>query len=186
MAATADDLLRALAPVAKSIARTVERRTSADPGECYSAALWGCWQAIRDWDEEKGPLQPYARQRAFGAAMDQVRSEYGRDQPKLPLLQSALNRDSAGQDWDNGWAVACGGKDRGHQRIEDRAEVAWILGLLPEQEARVLRRTFLDDRYLREVGEEMGVTEARVCQIRGAALKHARHVSRAADVTATR
>lgn len=57
---------------------------------------------------------------------------------------------------------------------EWRCEVERLLNILNEQQRIVIRRTFFEGAKLHMVGEELGVTESRISQIRTAALRSLR------------
>ncbi len=57
----------------------------------------------------------------------------------------------------------------------ERAEaVRAALDRLPERERLVLSRAFFDERSLRDIAAELGVTESRICQLRAQALARLR------------
>jgi RNA polymerase sigma factor (sigma-70 family) len=47
---------------------------------------------------------------------------------------------------------------------------------LPRRERLVLSRSYLEERPLREIADELGVTESRVCQLRSQGLARLRRV----------
>ena len=49
---------------------------------------------------------------------------------------------------------------------ENEARLHEAMHRLPEKEQRVLKLYFVEGQNLREIGEEMGVTESRACQLR--------------------
>lgn len=51
-----------------------------------------------------------------------------------------------------------------------KARVAELLHCLTEREAYIIVMFFIEGRTLTDLGVELGVTEARVCQIKDAAL----------------
>jgi len=57
---------------------------------------------------------------------------------------------------------------------ETREQVMVSVHKLPEREQTVIVRYDIQGRSLREVGDELGITESRVCQIRNQALKRLR------------
>lgn len=52
------------------------------------------------------------------------------------------------------------------------------LDALPRRERLVLSRSYLEERPLREIAEELGVTESRVCQLRSQGLARLRRIPR--------
>ena len=73
--------------------------------------------------------------------------------------------------------------DDGGEEIQQTMEVAerrrtirTALDTLPRRERLVLSRSYLEERTLREIAGELGVTESRVCQLRTQALARLRRV----------
>lgn len=58
--------------------------------------------------------------------------------------------------------------------LEEQESVDRLLNELPPKERAVLEETILRGRKLKEVAKELGLTESRVCQIRGRTLQHLR------------
>lgn len=50
------------------------------------------------------------------------------------------------------------------------------LDALPQRERLILSRSYFEERSLREIAEEMGVTESRVCQLRAQAIRRLRRM----------
>ena len=50
-------------------------------------------------------------------------------------------------------------------------EVSRLIGKLPEKERIVLQHYYLQNFNLKQIGDQLGVTESRVCQLRGQAVK---------------
>lgn len=50
-------------------------------------------------------------------------------------------------------------------------EVSDLIGKLPEKERMVLQNYYLQNFNLKQIGDQLGVTESRVCQLRGQAVK---------------
>jgi RNA polymerase sigma factor FliA len=61
-----------------------------------------------------------------------------------------------------------------YEAAEDRQRLVEALRGLAERDAMVLSMCFQDELTLKEVGEILGVTESRVCQLRGRALRQLR------------
>jgi RNA polymerase sigma factor FliA len=64
--------------------------------------------------------------------------------------------------------------DHGLLETEKVAELRAAIGRLPERERRVLALCYFEELTMKQVGEVMGVTESRVCQIRQRALQRLR------------
>jgi len=70
-----------------------------------------------------------------------------------------------------------------HQSVElaeRRETIRFALNTLPSRERVVLSRSYLEEKTLREIAGELGVTESRVCQLRSQALARLRRVPRLA------
>ena len=81
----------------------------------------------------------------------------------------------------NGRSLAdCLGDDGGDaihgavELAERRGVIQAALGALPSRERLVVSRSYFDERPLREIAAELGVTESRVCQLRAQALARLR------------
>ncbi len=61
---------------------------------------------------------------------------------------------------------------------ERNGELRAALDALPRRERLVLCRSYLEERPLREIAEELGVTESRVCQLRSQGLARLRRIPR--------
>jgi RNA polymerase sigma factor (sigma-70 family) len=59
---------------------------------------------------------------------------------------------------------------------ERRGAIQAALDSLPARERLVVARSYFEERPLREIAEELGVTESRVCQLRAQALARLRKV----------
>ena len=53
----------------------------------------------------------------------------------------------------------------------DYEELTEAVDALPERERTVIREYYYNGNFLKEIGDELGVTESRICQIHRAALK---------------
>jgi RNA polymerase sigma factor for flagellar operon FliA len=62
------------------------------------------------------------------------------------------------------------------ERAERRDTIRFALDKLPHRERLVLLRSYLEEKPLREIAGELGVTESRVCQLRTQALARMRRV----------
>lgn len=58
----------------------------------------------------------------------------------------------------------------------DHEEVAAAISMLPDREREVVIEYYYKNRYLKEIGDELGVTESRICQIHRNALKMLRQL----------
>lgn len=55
--------------------------------------------------------------------------------------------------------------------VDNKDQAEYILSCLPEQDAQVLRKYYLEDLNLKEVGEKLGLSESRVSAIRKDAIQ---------------
>lgn len=54
---------------------------------------------------------------------------------------------------------------------DERAEIAAAIGALPERQAQVVALYYVEELTFREIGEVIGVTESRACQIHAEAIR---------------
>ena len=57
--------------------------------------------------------------------------------------------------------------ERALQHRELRARLIVAIGALPERQQQILSLHYVDDLKLREIGQILGVSESRVCQVLG-------------------
>lgn len=92
------------------------------------------------------------------------------NQPLAPLDAARASRDGESSADDH-----LIGKER-------QAALRAALGTLSERERTVIGLRFVDELVHRQIGSSLGVSEARVCQIQGAALRKLRTLLAATDV----
>lgn len=154
-------------------------------------------------------LDPLTRERrrsvrSYESAASDLRAKLGRE-PKREEVASALGwtaekAESAGGDTAAlaaGWAqvrsseiaedtnpVVDESSDpfRTVLEREQRELLLELLGMLPERERMVLDLYYREELQLKEIGDVLGVTESRACQLHGAAIKRIK--SRLAERTA--
>lgn len=142
------------------------------------------------------PRSVYRRQRELAAAIRAVENRTGRPagpqeiadelgvglEEYFRLVGAAatmrtVSLDQAPDD-DEGPAVpepaADGEPSAELEGIELQAAVARAIGSLPEREALVMALYYDEELNLKEIGEVLGVTESRVCQLHGQALARIR------------
>lgn len=73
------------------------------------------------------------------------------------------------------WATS---DDPGHRILERdlHDDVRWAIRALPEREHHVLRQIYEESLTLRQIGEQLGVSEARVCQLHARAISQIRRL----------
>jgi RNA polymerase sigma factor FliA len=143
-----------------------------------------------DW----APRSVHRRLREIGAAMREIEQEQGRDardsevaerlgigldeyyRSMQDATQCQMLSMSAQDDDDSD--LECAGNDAGPQDLLERSEfqedLAANIQSLPEREKLVLSLYYDEELNLREIGEVLGVSESRVCQIHGQALTRLR------------
>lgn len=71
------------------------------------------------------------------------------------------------------------GAEAMHSQVElseRRGQIRAALDALPRRERLVLSRSYLEERPLREIADELGVTESRVCQLRAQGIARLRRL----------
>jgi RNA polymerase sigma factor FliA len=135
---------------------------------------------VGDWT----PRSLYRRKREIAKAIAEIEAEVGRDAraqevaERLGLDLDEYHRllgdiDSAhvyGMDYEpTRVALACANEPTPEEALEDAQDeeaLSRAIKSLPERERLIVEATYLGDLNLREVGEMLGVTESRVCQLR--------------------
>ena len=161
--------------VAKRVARRLPRSVSLD--DLVGAGSLGLIDAVKRFDPERAPsFAAYAELRIRGAILDHLRSldwlpRSMRASVKRGESDAAVvsidERDGVGFD---GFAGSSPSPVTVLERREQRADLAAAIAQLPERTRRVLALYYVDELTLKEVGEVLGVTESRVCQLHGEAV----------------
>lgn len=154
--------------IAGSIARRLPSHVDRD--ELIALGNLGLVEARSRWDERRGvPFATFAAARIRGAILDglrgidplsreeraRVRKELDA-QPSVTLVQMEAAQNAVSDTQDASEIV----EDK-----QDAAELYRALGELPDRERQILVGHYFQDRRLRTIGEEIGVTESRVCQV---------------------
>ena len=173
---------RELLRIARAAVRSVCRYDpDAPPGSSYdetelqSDALLGVTHAVRAWRPDGGAsLATYVRLRAIGAVRDGIRDrgivpraayaagvrvEDLPEQRRRPLSAEALAF--------HGWSPRV---PDFADRVAVTDQLVRALAALPAREQYVVRASVLRGDRLRVIGDELGLTESRVSQVRSAAL----------------
>lgn len=136
--------------------------------EIYQWGMIGLWDACKRYVGPKDQFSFYARRRIKGQIIDEIRhstpfrvrrkrSSSG-VMPKVePLDIARLASNDVLPD------------ELANINLQ-KARVAELLHCLTEREAYIIVMFFIEGRTLTDLGVELGVTEARVCQIKDAAL----------------
>lgn len=172
-------LIERYLPLAKELSRRV-RTTETPVTDCddlASAAFLGLIDAVDRFEPGRGvPFEAYARLRIRGAMIDELRrtSERSRtaapeDQPRMMSLDGIL--DDGRSDM---LPVAEGGLDDGFEKEDLRGRVQVALDTLTVRQREVLTHYYKDELTLRQTGAQMGISEARACQLHGRAIVNLR------------
>ncbi len=150
--------------------------------DLVSAGVVGLIDAVDRFDYERGiPFEGFARARIRGEIIDELRrlDRRGRAFWKRVRAGGGVAEDStAALSLDR--LVASGGEpavgDASEPVLEQDLldDVASALESLPARERDVIRRYYGASRTLRQIGDEMGVSEARVCQLHARAIAQLR------------
>lgn len=143
----------------------------ADHDDLFQIAIEGICRSAHRYDPARGKFEPYALQRAYGAAMDHIRcTQPGkRSNPQPPPISLDVELDTDDGDGD------C---RLGFLGVEDPEPPDDALALqlyalidrtLTRRNAAIFRLHAEAGLKLREIAEIEGMTEARVCQILKAA-----------------
>lgn len=194
-AADAVERLKAWAyAIAASIARRCGRLRDLDA--LRSAALEGLWRAALIFDPDRGTsLRTIAAVRVNGSCVDWIRADEvikTRTRKRLSALGEFVPREGQLHDVMDSDRLGAPSHDidrRSPDPLEaiERAESAdAVLSLFREgREREVFRLYFVLGIGMKTVGEIVGVTESRVCQIISAATKRVRASLRYAGTTRT-
>lgn len=163
--------------------------------DLLSDAMYGAADALRRWQPDRGvSVQSFLRHRMRGAILDGIRTRAtiprsvylkglrDRDLPdwkRTPIsldslrerLQSKVYSGSGDQDLA---VLADPAAERQFAAVDEHLAARQLLGHLPERQRELITRLYLDGESGREVAADWGVTESRVCQIRGQALRRLR------------
>jgi RNA polymerase sigma factor for flagellar operon FliA len=140
-----------------------------DKDELISLGYMGLVEAHKRWDRSRGvPFGAFAAMRVRGAMLDYLRQldPVSRDE-RARLRTSDEHASVTLVDFACAASQACDqdAVDEELVKREQRALLFCALGKLNERERLVVKRYFFEEQPLKKVGEELGVTESRVCQI---------------------
>ncbi|MCL6547323.1 MAG: sigma-70 family RNA polymerase sigma factor [Alicyclobacillus sp.] len=170
------------------LAQRLKRRLPAHVrlDDLVMAGQEGIWEAARTYDDSRGtPFLQYARRRARGAMLDELRRMGGRSESlRLRQAQAAY----AAQRPAHGHAVSLDHEERYEWLIDDaartpeevvlkNAEVAALnraLNKLSAQEQLVLALVFVEGLHLTEVAQVLSLSRSRVQAVYSSAIKSLR------------
>jgi RNA polymerase sigma factor FliA len=163
----------------RQIAGALVRRLPAhvELNELIALGALGVVEARRRYDGQRGvPFAAFAAMRIRGAMLDGLRSED-------LVSRSERSRIRAGECSASMTEVELQDEmtESQHEAVDERlarlgeiAELRRMLPKLSEREQLVLQRHFFEELPLKVIGEQLGVTESRVCQIVSAAVSRLR------------
>jgi len=184
------ELIERYAPLATAMARRMRVPTNALTGrdDIESAALVGLIDAVDRYDPDRGvPFEGYAGLRIRGAVLDELRrvDDHTRDErrraraiaddvdPEIGAFRMTLSLDLLLESGDRDWAAEDGTDDR-YESQDLRGRVESALRCLPPRQRELLARYYGDALTLRESAVQMGISEARACQLHGRAILNLR------------
>jgi RNA polymerase sigma factor FliA len=142
-----------------------------DKDELISLGYMGLVEAHKRWDRSRGvPFGAFAAMRVRGAMLDHLRHLDPVSRDERARLRSS---DDCASVTLVDFACAAGeafeqdSADEDLIKREEKTLLAKALGKLSERERLVVQRYFFEEQPLKKIGEELKVTESRVCQIMG-------------------
>jgi len=186
-------LIERYLPLARALARRIRLVNTplADDDDLASAAVLGLIDAVDRFEPGRGtPFEAYASLRIRGAIIDELRRTGERTRSAVEATPRVLSLDGLIEDE---WTAFLATDDEVDARFEAedlRGRVEGALGSLPPRQREVLARYYAESMTLREAGAQMGISEARACQLHGRAIFNLRralsvHHPRIAAQTAT-
>jgi RNA polymerase sigma factor for flagellar operon FliA len=160
--------------LARRLPRHIERRELVGLG---SLALV---EARRRFDPTRGiAFAAFAATRIRGAMIDGLRRDDLLSRRERTQLRSDMDARPASVQIELDESVLPGDDDPVDERLARKQALLRVrdaLGALTSREREVVERHFYEEEPLRSIGERLGVTESRVCQIAGGAVARLRHL----------
>jgi len=149
--------------------------------ELYSAGLYGLMKACRSYDPARGAVfKTYAYHRIRGAILDELRrldflprslrdraKEVGEDPPSVLAIPT---------DEDGNECLPARLVEEGAERSDLHAALAREIEGLPEKMRLVMTLYYQKGLRMREIGEQLSLTESRVSQIHSHAVLRLRRI----------
>jgi RNA polymerase sigma factor for flagellar operon FliA len=136
--------------------------------ELHNAALIGLWDASKTFDESRGyQFSTFAAFRVRGEMKDHLRSlSRGPRTSEQPVVFSLDPTDDDNRNFRQ--LIPSEAPSPVEQFILSESIELMLVALkeIPDQYAFVLRRYYLESALMREIAEELGLTEGRISQIR--------------------
>lgn len=169
--------------VAKRVARRLPANVSLD--DLVGAGSVGLIDAVKRFDPARAPsFAAYAELRIRGAILDHLRSvdwlpRSMRASVKRGESESAVVSVDDHTIGFEAFADAGPSPSMAFEQRERQAGLAAAITQLPERSRRVLALYYIDELTLKEIGEVLGVTESRVCQLHSEAVQRLKDAVRA-------
>lgn len=149
--------------------------------ELFSAGLYGLMKACRSYDPARGAVfKTYAYHRIRGAILDELRrldflprslrdraKEMGEDPPSILAIPT---------DEDGNESLPALHREEGVERTDLHAALLLEIDGLPDKMRLVMTLYYQKGLRMREIGEQMRLTESRVSQIHSNAILRLRRV----------
>lgn len=149
--------------------------------ELFSAGLYGLMKACRSYDPARGAVfKTYAYHRIRGAILDELRrldflprslrdraKEVGEDPPSILAIPT---------DEDGNESLPARQREEGAERTDLHAALLREIGGLPEKMQLVMTLYYQKGLRMREIGQQMSLTESRVSQIHSNAILRLRRI----------
>lgn len=156
---------------AKSVVWKRARRYRHLRDDLESEALIGLWQAALSYRPSEVPFRAWAHRRIQGAVSDWLRNQSLAIGLRTPSKRMGKEIGVPGWVWDD---IISHEESTPEDLIDvarSRAELSRRLAHYPHRRtASMLSMRIYGERTLKEIGKAHGVTEARACQVIGAAL----------------
>jgi RNA polymerase sigma factor (sigma-70 family) len=163
----AQSLVTAHLPLAKKVAAAMARRMPLPREDIESAAMLGLVQAARAYDATRGSFEGFATVRIRGAIQDEARAvdPLGREHRKAVKAGRPGAHAPVHVDIHDVATQVSGEVGSTVAEWTSAQHLREMLRHLPKRLQVVVRRSFLDEATLSEIGDELGVTESRACQL---------------------
>jgi RNA polymerase sigma factor FliA len=168
------DGLTLVRQIAKQLLRCLPQHIELD--ELIALGNLGLVEARQRFVPRGVPFGAFAARRIRGAMLDGLRksdvltrTERARHDPAGPAVRQLVPLHGD---------VECADDGDAEQALVERGridELRAAVARLPSRERSVVERHFVDGMRLKQIGAELGVTEARACQILSRALARLRH-----------
>lgn len=171
--------------VARVVARMgIPSTTVQERDDLVSAGVIGLIDAVDRFDPDRGvPFEAFAAARIRGAVIDELRHLDGRGRVFWRQVRDGLTDEqtfpaalSLDRLVDAGTEPAVGDSTSALLEQDLLNDVGWAIATLPHRERNVIARYYGSSWTLRQIGRELGVSEARVSQLHARAIAHLRHL----------